>query len=96
MKKGAIRAAGREDVIGSVLDGLQGTEDVRAVIGWMIERRELLRADEVRSLYDKIAEFLELVAKARREALVEELECFKDILSLHKTLMDKNHDEPRH
>ena len=65
--------------------------ELREAIAHLIRRRELLRDCEIEMLEDQCEKLMERITKAKQRILLEELECFKEVLRLHKRLL--KHDQ---
>ncbi len=65
--------------------------ELREAISHLIRHRELLRDCEIEMLEDQCEKLMERITKAKQRILLEELECFKEVLRLHKRLME--HDQ---
>ncbi len=59
-------------------------------ISILIKRRELLRDCEIELLEDHCNTMMECIAVAKQRILLEELDCFKQVLKLHRRLMDRD------
>ena len=71
-----------------------GTEqDLRDVISFLIHHREMIRDAELEVLEHETEQLIEKLADTKRKILLEELQCFKDVLRLHKRLLSQD-DEP--
>ncbi len=68
-------------------------DDLRDAIAFLIHRRELLRDCELEVLEHECARLTQEIEDKQRKILLEELDCFKEVLRLHKRLL-KN-DQPR-
>jgi len=68
-------------------------EELHEVISFLINRRELLRDCALEELEHERALLREKLAEIERKMAQEELECFHDILKLHRQLPED--DEPR-
>ena len=67
--------------------------DLRHAIAFLIRRRELLRDCEVEVLEHHCDRLIEQVARIKHKIMLEELGCFREVLRLHKRLLEN--DEPR-
>lgn len=63
-------------------------EELREAIEFLIRRRELLRDAEIELLESQCELLVDILAEKRKCILLEELDCFREILSLHKRLAD--------
>ena len=78
------------------LKGLRSTErELRDIIEYLIQHRELLRDAELEKLENDARTLMEKLEKSRRAALLEEISCFKEILQLHREMIE-DHDKPQH
>ena len=68
--------------------------ELRDTIAFLIQRRELLRDCEIEQLEAESEALIEKLADTKRCILLAELECFREVLSLHKRLLSEN-DEPQ-
>ena len=68
-------------------------EELHSVITFLMHRRELLRDCSLEELEHQRQLLREKLADIERKIAQEELECFHDILKLHRQL--REHDEPR-
>ena len=70
--------------------------ELRDVINYLIENRELIRDGEIEKLEKRAQLVMDKiqVAKKRKELLAE-LQCFRDVLALHKKIIEE-YDEPHH
>ncbi len=69
-------------------------KELRDTIAYLIRHREMMRNVEIKKLESEAQMLLEKLKETNLKKLVEEIECFKDILSLHKRLLENN-DKPR-
>ncbi len=60
---------------------------LREAIDFLIRRRELLRDSEVEWLDAQCRLLADLLAEKKNRLLIEELECFREIMSLQKRLV---------
>lgn len=67
-------------------------EELREAIEFLIHRRELLRDAEIESLESQCELLVDILAEKKNRILLEELDCFREILSLHKRLATE-HDQ---
>lgn len=67
--------------------------ELQDVISFLIHRRGLLRDNALEELEHSTEQLLQKLAETKRKMAVEELECFHDILRLHRQLPE--HDKPR-
>ena len=65
-------------------------EELRDVISFLIDQREAIRDVELRQLEDEAGTLIEKLQDIDRRKLLEEIKCFKEVLSLHKRLVEKN------
>jgi hypothetical protein len=65
--------------------------DLQDAISFLIRRRELLRDCELERLEEQARELIAKLRGNKQEMLLEELECFKEVLSLHRRLLQ--HDQ---
>ena len=64
--------------------------DIRNAITFLIHRRELLRDCEIEVLEHHCDKLIEQIASTKRKMLLEELNCFKEVLQLHKRLVEND------
>lgn len=85
--------------IGSIDDLLAGfiatQAELRDIISYLILRREAIRDDALREIREETEALIAKIAANRNRMLLEELTCFKDILSLQERLINDN-GKPRH
>ena len=65
------------------------TAQVRDVIAALIEHRQRLRDEELARLDAETATLIDDLERLDRRKLVEELTAFKEILALHRRLLDE-------
>ena len=65
-------------------------ETLRDAISFLIHRRELLRDSEIEMLEAQSQALAQKLAEKRNRILIEELDCFREILRLHKRLVTEN------
>ena len=65
-------------------------EELREVISFLIQQREALRDEELRELEQEARKTIAKLHDIDRKKLLEEITCFKDVLSLHKRLVERN------
>ena len=68
--------------------------DLRSAIAFLIRRRELLRDCEIEVLEHHCDKLIEQIADTKHKILLEELSCFREMIRLHKRLLEN--DESRH
>ena len=68
--------------------------DLRNAVAALIRRRELLRDCEIELLEHHCDKLIEQIADTKQKILLEELDCFKEVIRLHKRLIEN--DAPRH
>ena len=61
--------------------------DLKNAIAFLIHRRELLRDCEIELLEHHCDRLIEQIADTKQKILLEELECFKEVIALHKRLL---------
>lgn len=64
----------------------ENTADLKNAIAFLIHRRELLRDCEIEVLEHHCNKLIEQLADTKHKILLEELDCFKEVLKLHKRL----------
>ena len=69
--------------------------ELREAIAYLIEHREMIRDAELERLEQEARKLIEELKNIDQQKLVEEIECFKDILALQKRLI-QNNGKPRH
>lgn len=69
--------------------------EIRDIISFLIMRRELIRDDALERLEKDTRALVSRLEELNGEALLEELECFKDILELHRLSIER-HDKSKH
>jgi|GEM_PF-6645051 len=62
--------------------------ELHETIEFLIQHRQLLRDEEIERLHAEARTLRSRVEELDRRALVEELECFKDVLALHRRLAE--------
>ncbi len=67
--------------------------ELRETIAYLINHRQLLRDAELEVLQVEAESLVKRLKDTKLKMLVEEIECFKEILDLHKRLLEKN-DNP--
>jgi len=68
--------------------------ELAANIEFLIVHRQLMRDVELERLEEESKKLLRKLKSLEVEEMVEEIQCFKEILSLQKTLL-QNNDKPR-
>lgn len=68
--------------------------ELRETISYLIRHREMMRDVEIKKLESEAQSLLDRLKETNLKKLVEEIQCFKDIFSLHKRLIEEN-DKPR-
>ena len=68
-------------------------KELRDTIEYLIRHREMMRDVEIKKLESEAQRLLDKLKETNLKKLVEEIECFKDVLSLHKRLIEEN-DKP--
>ena len=63
------------------------------MIEYLIQHRELIRDVELQKLEEDAQALLQNLETNKRKAVLEELRCFKDILALHRELIE-DYDKP--
>ena len=83
--------AHEKDSLDDFIKRYSSTEtELRETIAYLIDHRELLRDAELETLKAETENLIEKLKDTKRKELLEEIECFKDILALHKRLLQKN------
>ena len=91
MKPDRTNEPGREETTDEFLARQIGNgEELRDAISFLIHRRELLRDSEIEVLEAQSQLLGEKLAESRNRILIEELDCFREILRLHKRLVSEN------
>jgi len=67
--------------------------ELRETIAYLIHHRQLLKDAEIEKLEAEAANLVKKLRETKVKILLEELECFKEVLALHKQLLQKN-DKP--
>ncbi len=67
--------------------------DLKNAIAFLIHRRELLRDCEIEVLQHHCDKLIDQIADTKQKILLEELICFREVLALHKRLLDKHHSD---
>ena len=79
-------------------DFLQWTPTTRSelsdIIEYLIEHRQALKEKELRRLEMESEGLLEKLRELDKQKLIEELHCFKEILTFHKVLLEDNGQPP--
>ena len=83
----------RESIEEFIEHGSATQAELQDAISFLIHRRELLRDCAIEELEHESEQLIEKLADTKRRLLLEELECFRDILRLHRQLISD--DEPR-
>ena len=65
--------------------------ELKNAIAFLIHRRELLRDCEIEVLEHHCQKLIDQIARTKHCIMLEELECFKEVIALHKRLV--NHDK---
>ena len=68
-------------------------QELREMISFFIHHREMIRDCEIEVLEDETQKLIEKLADTKRKILLEELQCFKDVLALHKRLLKKDDEQ---
>ena len=66
------------------------TTELRDTISFLIHHREMIRDVELEVLEGETSKLLDRLTELKRQILVEELTCFKDVLAFHKQLIRDN------
>ena len=83
--------AHEKDSLDDFIKRYSSTEsELRETIAYLIHHRELLRDAELETLKAETENLIDKLKDTKRNELLEEIECFKDILALHKRLLEKN------
>lgn len=64
--------------------------ELRDTIAYLIRHREMMRDVELKKLETEAEKLIEKLKDTKRKELLEEIECFKEILALHKRLIRKD------
>jgi len=64
--------------------------ELRQTISYLIEHRELMRDMELARLEKDSAKILAECQQMTQDKLIEEIQCFKDVLALQKKLLQVN------
>ncbi len=64
--------------------------ELRETIAYLIHHRQLLKDAEIEKLEAEAANLVKKLRETKVKILLEELECFKEVLALHKRLLQKN------
>lgn len=67
--------------------------EVTETIEYLIHHRELMRDVELEELENQAQKLIKKLKETKQKIILEEIECFKEILSLQKQLLQKN-DKP--
>jgi len=62
-------------------------DDLKEAILYLIHRREMLRDAEIEVLEARVEELIKKVSETKKEMLLEELDCFREVIALHKRLL---------
>ncbi len=68
--------------------------ELRDTIAFLIHHREMIRDAELEVLQGETARLITKLTDTKRKILLEELNCFKDVLTLHKRNLRRD-DQPR-
>ena len=66
--------------------------EIREIIGYLIQHRELIRDAQIQELEDESEKLLEKLKSVKRKKLLEEIECFKEVLALQKNLVERGEE----
>jgi len=70
--------------------------ELRDIINYLIEHRELIRDEELEKLEHRAHRVMDKIKLAKkRKELLAELQCFRDVLTLHKKMIEE-YDQPSH
>lgn len=64
--------------------------EIRETIEYLIHHRELMRDVELERLEDQSKKLIEKLKRTKKKIILEEIECFKEILSLQKQLLQND------
>lgn len=67
--------------------------EMTETIEYLIHHRELMREVELEELENQAQKLIKKLKETKQKIILEEIECFKEILSLQKQLLQKN-DKP--
>ena len=79
-----------EEAVTEYLKYCQSRSEMRQAINHLIEHRELLRDSQIAQLEAQAAGLLKTLQSVEREEVLEEIRSFKDILALHRRLVEIN------
>ena len=65
-------------------------QELKETIAYLIEHREMIRDRELERLEQESKKLITKLKQLDQQKLVEEIECFKDILALQKRLIQNN------
>jgi len=95
-KKSILDDVKTGDVSLSFLEELGSTEqELREVIEFLIHHRQLVRDQVLEKLERDARELIERLERGKKVAVVEELSCFKEVLALHRQMIE-DYDQPQH
>ena len=83
----------RESIEEFIEHGDATKAELQDAISFLIHRRELLRDCALEELEHESEQLIAKLSDTKRRVLLEELGCFRDILKLHRQLIED--DEPR-
>jgi len=80
--------------IDNFINGLSSSEsELREIISFLIEHRELEHDRELERLQAEADALLSKLKQNQMDRLQESITCFKDILALHKQLPEENDEQ---
>ena len=68
----------------------QSEAEVREIIGYLIQNRELMRDTQIEKLEGESQNLIRKLKGIEVKKLLEEIECFKEVLVLQKKLVDSS------
>jgi hypothetical protein len=78
------------DAVDEFLRYCGSQRELRQTIAFLIEQRERIRDEELERLEAESQKLFERLKQTSRRKLLEEVQSFKDILTLHKKLLQLN------
>ena len=84
------RLQGDEKESTDFLRGSTTRQELNDIISYLIAHRESLKAVELARLETESERLLKALRRIDAQKLIEEIHCFKEILTLHKVLIEEN------
>lgn len=91
MKKRKPPRRSKQTDLYSLIEKQSASEEaLRETISFLIHHRELMRDLEIEELVSNVEELEDRIADQKRNIMIEELRCFKEVMELHRRLLKKN------